>query len=404
MPRQRWQDPKIQTRVDVSRPFYFVRPFVPVVTPGGIVRKQKSIPLGFCDETSKRQAQAKKQEVMATVNAGKFVVECQIPFRDLARKYLDARLPQLGAATQAKYRHHIENHLTPDLGNLRLCDIDPATVEAWLAEKAKPKPNPDKPGEELPGLSWWTRADLKNILSAIFTAAAEWKLWRGDNPCTRVKLGRRRDVREKRILKPQDFLRLLMVLPEHVRFMVLIACLIGLRISEVLGLRWSDVELEKGTLTVAQRWHRGDLDEPKSSRSRRTRQLGALAEEFRRWRPADQAGAGYVFRDADGQPYDDRNLNQHILRPAARELGLYWKGFGFHTFRRMNISWRQDLGGAHPMEAMLAAGHTKLETTSEYFVIDADRERSQVNRILGALVNSVPPEPNQHEPSTGTIQ
>ena len=48
--------------------------------------------------------------------------------------------------------------------------------------------------------------------------------------------------------------------------------------------------------------------------------------------------------DSFGTPPDDRNLNQHVLRPAAKQLGLYWEGFGFHTFRRMNVSWRQDRG------------------------------------------------------------
>lgn len=63
---------------------------------------------------------------------------------------------------------------------------------------------------------------------------------------------------------------------------------------------------------------------------------------------------------------------------------------------RLLVNAPEPQSEAEPMEAMLAAGHTKLETTSEYFVIDADRERGHVNRIMEALVNSAAPEPNQH--------
>jgi len=124
MPGQRYQDPKIQTRVDVSRPFYFIRPFVPVVTSDRIERKQKSIPIGFCDEISMREAKARKQQVMATVNAGRFVLQSQIPFGEIVQKFLDARVPQLGASTRDKYRTHIENHIRPVFDSLRMCDID----------------------------------------------------------------------------------------------------------------------------------------------------------------------------------------------------------------------------------------------------------------------------------------
>src|ERR1700693_3811224 len=85
MPGQRFQDPKIQTRTDVKRQFYFIRPYVPKITPTGLERKKQSIPLGFCDEISIREAKAGKQEIMATINAGKFLIQSQIPFGEVCR-------------------------------------------------------------------------------------------------------------------------------------------------------------------------------------------------------------------------------------------------------------------------------------------------------------------------------
>jgi integrase len=389
---QRWQDPKIETRKDVGRPFYFIRPFVPVVTPEGIVRKQKSIPLGFCDELSKRKAESKKQEVMATVNQGRFILQSQIPFKEIMTRFLDIRLPQLGAATRAKYRTHIENHIEPAFGKLRMCDIDRPTVEAWLNHVAEPTTITRKDGAkvEKAGLGWWARQDLRNILSAIFTKAAEWKLWQGENPCVGVDVGRKRERREKKIPTPEQLAAFLDAIVDTAicgaaqsRLMVRTAVIAGVRVSEVLGLQGRDINTENQTIEVRRRWHRGDLDEPKSENSKRIRQIGGVAAELAALGAGKKPDA-FLFARDDGSPPDDRDLQQHVFRPAAEAVGIYHPGFGMHTFRRLNISWRQEVG-ATPFEAMKAAGHAKPTTTWDYTVTDAQREREHVTKMLGRL-------------------
>ncbi len=383
----RWQDPKIEKRSDVARPYWFIRPVVPIVASEGIARKQRPIRLGFCDEMGERKAKQAKQSIMATVNQGKFLVECQLPFAEVLERYIDGRLPQLGAATQAKYRNHIEKYIRPAFGSLRMADIDAAAVQVWLNELAKPRPKPrrktdpeDAPEEMRPGLSWATRTDLRNIMSAIFTQAAAWKLWDGPNPIADVRVGRQTAAREKQIPKAGDFKRLLAALPDGVRFIVLIAAFTGLSVSEVLGLKWSDIDMEAGTLTVRRRWWRGDLADPKTANRSRVRQLGPFVSEFqKRLGEAD----AFIFA-ADGTEAtlpDDRNLNQHFLRKAAKRLGIYHPGFGFHTFRRLYISWRQEVGGS-PFEAMIGAGHARPSTTWLYTLADSEREKEQVGKMV----------------------
>ena len=259
-----------------------------------------------------------------------------------------------------------------------MCDIDQPTIETWLNNKRED------------GLSWHTRTDLRNLLSAIFTKALDWKLWNGENPCERVTVEGKAEKREKRLLSEVAFGRYLEALAasetlvegvsgQAVRLMVLIAYVTGLRISEVLGLQPGDIDVQRGTLEVRRRWHRGNASHPKSQRSKRTRQLGAdLARELRLWIAAHPGT--WVFQGSEGSPPDDRNLNQHILRPIAVELGLYWEGFGFHVFRRQNISWRQE-AGASSFEAQIAAGHARPSTTWDYMVTDPKREMSQAEAL-----------------------
>ena len=55
------------------------------------------------------------------------------------------------------------------------------------------------------------------------------------------------------------------------------------RISEVTGLKIKHVDLEQGCIRIQQRNWRGDIDEPKTAKSRRTLALGALSKRYRAW-------------------------------------------------------------------------------------------------------------------------
>jgi integrase len=290
--------------------------------------------------------------------AGRFVVQSQTHFADLVQKYLDTHISTFGPATQDDYRNKIKNHIPPAFENARLCNITNDAVQRWLNEKAAA------------GLAWWSRKGLRNILSSIFTQAEVWRLWDGRNPCERVNVGRQSEKWVKRIPKSEDLKKFLDTLAdtalctaEGARYIVLTAIASGLRISEILGLQPCDIDREKQTIRVARAWRRGSVVEPKTAASQRTRKISGLAAERLRL-AAGRRDDEFIFGRADrnGEPPDDRDLQQHVFRPAAERVGIYRPGFGMHTFRRLNISWRQE-AGATPFEAQKAAGHAQPSTT-----------------------------------------
>lgn len=371
MPR-RYQNPKLEKREDVARPYWFVRVSVPMITSDGRKSQRRRRPLGFCDEVNQKEAMKIRGEVLKVVNSGRDILRAQIPFRDLVGRYMEARLPLLGVGTQSRYQSQIDNHILPAFGRLKLFEIQRSDIELWLAS--------------LQGkLSWWSRNGLRGVMSAIFSAATDWGLWDGDNPTRRIRLGRKIEARElsnKEPLTVEQFQSILAVVEEPVRFMVLILALTGLRVSEVLGLRWKHINFDLGTLSVEQRWYRGDLDIPKSKRGARRLQLGPLVDEFRRRYPGPHAADWYVFLGDDRKtPPDERDLLRYELRPALKRLGLYYPGFGWHQFRRNNITFRQ-YAGATPLEAQAAAGHASADMTMHYTLRSSDREREQIQRIF----------------------
>jgi integrase len=168
--------------------------------------------------------------------------------------------------------------------------------------------------------------------------------------------------------------------------MIATAVTTGMRVSEILAVNWKCVDLHQGVLRVGERYYRGDTDESKTEGSKRKLPLGKLVEPLRRHRPANFNPEAYVFNH-DGGPMDDRAILRGVIRPAAKRLGIYFEGFGWHTFRRQNLTLIQE-EGATTFETMAQAGHTRPSITSEYTVVQLGRRAEAVVRVNGST--SVP--------------
>jgi integrase len=379
MPRK-YQNGKLEVRSDVKRPYYFVRVNIPVIDAltGERKRMRERRALGFCDEITKKQAMEVRAELLEVVNQGRVLVQSQIRFKDLVRRFLEIRLPQLGIATQAQYRSQIDNHLLPAFGDQKLSEIDKASIEQFMTTKGE-------------SVGWWSRNNLRSILSAIFSAAKEWRLWEGENPTLGVRIGKKKFVREKRLLKVEELQSLLAALPDHLRFLVPILFGLGLRIGEALALQWADIDFHQGAISIRRRWYRGHLSEDGETKTEASnaqlRLSEPLLDEFRRRYPGAASRETFLFLGPDGvNPPDDRDLLRYEFRPVLVRLGLYYPGFGWHAFRRQNVTWRQQLGGATPLEAQKAARHSSLDMTYLYTLTDPERETLQQQRMFEALL------------------
>lgn len=143
---------------------------------------------------------------------------------------------------------------------------------------------------------------------------------------------------ERRFLTREELGRLLADAPPKWRpLFELLACT-GLRISEAIALRWSDLHLDPAGphLQVIRAVVKGVLGAPKSRHGRRLVPLSAdLAGTLRSLRPDDVADDAFVFAGRDGGPSDPGALRRRALVPAATRAGL--SGVGFHTLRH---TWR----------------------------------------------------------------
>jgi len=368
---QRFQDPSIQIG-GAKRKYYYIRPVVSRITARGRERGQEVIRLGWCDElNTPRKREAAKQAVMAAINDGRGFAAAQLTLSQIIDQYKRSVLPQLATSTQAKYETHLRNHIG-GIATCQLCEITPPLIEEWLGKAEKV----GKPGERLGDE---TRADVLHILSALFEAARRWRMYEGPNPCRDVRLGRRAPARAKVMLDAEQLRRLLDSLSccaadvggitgPDVRLIVEVALATGWRVSEILGLR--SAALVGDSIEMRGRWHRGDWSEiAKTPAGYRRNVIGPELAAALRARKGD-----WVFCGTGGTPPDDRDIQQHILRPCAESVGVYHEGFGMHAFRRLYVTLAQ-AAGASLAEIGKWSGHTSSAMTQRYTMVDEERQR-----------------------------
>jgi integrase len=155
--------------------------------------------------------------------------------------------------------------------------------------------------------------------------------------------------------------------------------LTGLRIGELLALRWQDVDSATGVLQVRQTVYEGHFDEPKSKRSRREIPMsGKCREILESLKPAEAEPNALVFATRNGTPLSRRNLLSRELKPACEQVGL--KGANWHWLRHAHATLLDAVGTPlGTVQALL--GHSSSEITREVYLhsIPADARKAVEN-------------------------
>jgi integrase len=289
---------------------------------------RRKIVVGTTDEF-KTHAAAKKavDGLRLEVNVeGPIVTARTLTVRELVAHFQETELcvgsTRKSPSTRKVYADFLKRYVLPHWGERALRDVRPVAVERWL---------------ESLSLAPATRAKIRSLMSALFQHAMRQE-WVANNPIRSVRVSAKR-MKEPDVLTAQEIRALLPELPEPCRTMALVAALTGLRVSEILGLQWHDVDLENAVIHL----RRGVVDqavsELKTIGSRRPLPIPPiLVEAFAKWKQETsyREPAHWVFASphTDGkQPYWAGILLRRHVQPAAARVGIA-KQIGWHTFRR----------------------------------------------------------------------
>jgi len=242
-------------------------------------------------------------------------------FGELTDHYLKHELPRKTPYTGEVYAGYLKTWILPKWAEHSLSHVKAVEVESWLKTLT---------------LSPGTKAKLRNLMHAIFNHAMRWE-FASVNPITLVRQSAKR-TRVPEVLTAEEIGKLLSELKDPWRTAVYLAVTTGLRVSELLALKWVDMDFAAAEIRLSRGIVRQHIGEMKTEASRKPIPLDAeLADVLIQWRrccPYNQT-ADYIFGSPDKhgkQPYWPNAAMEDHIQPAAKRAGIQ-KRLGWHTLR-----------------------------------------------------------------------
>ena len=174
------------------------------------------------------------------------------------------------------------------------------------------------------------------MMHLLFNWAMRWELIPVErNPMSLVRVkGASKRTKVPRILTIKEFNLLLGRLTEPFRTMALVALFLGPRVSEIAGLKWSDIDWESSTISIARSWVAGNVEDTKTEGSAKPLPMDRdLAMILRQQRErTKRVDSEWIFANPKtGNPYWPDKIREDHLIPAGIAAGI--GRVGWHTFR-----------------------------------------------------------------------
>jgi len=328
----------------------------------------------------------------------------RLTFEQAAEGWWAAQAAQLRPTTRAAYRHCLNDHLLPAWGRRRLDTLTASDVAELIAAmqtveyRQRAEARSGRPTRRVSvGYATWTIRGVLTVSGRIFEFARRRMGWGAANPVRELDRGERPrgEQRERRVLSGDELGRLLNAADEPYRLLFAFAAGTGTRLGEALGVRWRDIDLAAGTVSITHQLDRhGERVALKTQRSKRIVDLpGSLASALReqlvrspRSRPGD-----YVFVGRTGEPHDHRNAGGRALARAVRRAGLDGAEgrITFHTLRHSYASaWIAS--GGDLVELSRTLGHRDPAITASTYSHEferatrSDERRARLDSMFGS--------------------
>jgi integrase len=344
---------------------------------------------------TKRQAQTKLAELIASVDKGGYIEPSQTTVAEFARARVDQweATNDISARTAQRYRGLVEHQIVPHLGAMMLQKLRPLDIERWHST-----------------LRNSGRMRGKGNLSARTIGHAHKVLGKALADAARNELISRNVARLRpppKVADTTDEMAIIRDVPalveklqgRAVRLPALLGLLCGLRLGEMLGLRWGRVDLDSKVIkvreTLEQTKAHGIRFKPPKSRAgvRDVTMPDEVVEALREYRKSAlelrlQLGAGrlpddaLLFADIDGKPRSLYAASQ-AWRGFAESIGM--PGVTYHSLRHAHASQLID-AGVDIVTISKRLGHAKPDITlriyAHLFKKDDSKAAAAINAAL----------------------
>ncbi|MET7732939.1 site-specific integrase [Streptomyces sp. NPDC005402] len=328
-----------------------------------------------------QECDTKRRELLAKVDQGVPVPTRSAKLSDWLPYWLDNIVkPRRKLSTYDKYETHVRLYLVPMLGSKRLESPGVADVRRFPTQL------------ENRTTAATAKESHRVLRTALSAACREELIARNVAGLVEPPRASSRELSPWTLDETLDFLAASRKDPLYAAFVLAM----GLRRGELVGLRWTDVDLDKRVLYVRQQTQRrrGVLyDDDTKNRRNRALPLPAMCIAPLRWHRMRQMTAkqrageswddgGYVFATRNGRPVEPRNVYRSFTR-VAQSAGL--RVIRLHDARH-GCATLLTAAGVAPRVVMEILGHSQISITMDVYthvVQDTQREAiSHMDRLL----------------------
>ena len=273
---------------------------------------------------------------------------------ELVQQYREEKMPKR-ASTRRGYEIFLRNYILPKWQGAEITELQARPVELWLRSLA---------------LAPKSKVHIRGLLHALW----DYAMWRGDlatqrNPMELVEVrNASRRVRKPRTITVEEFHRLAAILTEPYRTMATVAVCLGLRWSELVGLKWQDIDWLNGELRLQRAVVKQIEDEVKTVHSSKPlaldRRILDLLKQHKQnsflTEPED-----WVFASPEKQGKLPRSYTSfwEKLGRACQDAGI--KHISPHSFRHSYRAWLEELGTPVTVQQR-AMRHGDIRVTMNY--------------------------------------
>lgn len=339
-------------------------------------RRQKTLTVGNVQKfPTHREAMNQVHSLRMNINRDAQITPL-VTFQGLVDHYCQTELLASNKTekTRKTYRVYLQRWILPKWGPTPLLLIKSVAIEQWL--------------RSVEGLRDGSKAKVRNIMSAVFSHALRFEIT-DKNPVTPVRQSAKRSNIPV-ILDVEELRRLFSELALRERAMIIVDALTGIRRSELMGLKWKDIDFIEGRIEITRSVVDQHVGDCKTEASRKPVVIDEhILNAFLAWRQESvyTSHEDWVWASPQlkgKQPLWLSTIMRYYIQPAAKRAGIQ-KTIGWHTFRHTFSTLVKSLG-VDPKVVQELVRHASFKTTMDGYTQALEQPKRQAQEQLADLI------------------
>lgn len=274
-------------------------------------------------------------------------------YSDILDLWIEEKRMEIRNSSYNNYLYTIENRVKPELGEFNVEEITKKEIQDYIIKQSEK-------------LKQETVINTTKVLSQSFKYAVE-NGYIANTPYRGIKIPKDKDIKELKVFKPEEIEKIISVkgFSKKKKSMVILGYRTGMRIGEILALKWEDIDFKQNFLTIKRTLSLynkecPEICEPKTKSSRRRVDLDDVCIQLLK---NMERNGEFVFTKNDGTIFSRQSIYQSFKRMCNAANVPY---HSFHSLRHTHVSVLLS-ANVHPKIVQERLGHAKISTTLDTY-------------------------------------